>query len=92
MRVIQKRIVDSGVLPSDKDKNVGWTSGLSADRIQKALNKWQVDMMPDDYYRFLNINDNDLKPILDAFNIQIPYKMFRRGELKSIKTGIEIFM
>jgi hypothetical protein len=65
---------------------------LSAGRVQRALNKWQVDMMPDDYYRFLNIDDPDLKLILDAFNIKIPYKMFRRGELKTIKTAIDIFI
>jgi transposase len=92
MRLIQNRIVDSGLVPSAEEKEVDWTAGLSAERVQKALNKWQVDMMPDDYYRFMNIDDPDLKLILDAFNIQIPYKMFRRGELKSIKTGIQIFM
>jgi len=91
MRIVQNRIVDSGVLPLAPDKDVSWTAGLSAERIQKALNKWQVEKMPGDYYRFLNINDPDLKIILDAFDIRIPYKMFRRGELKSIKTGIQIF-
>jgi transposase len=91
MRIIQNRIVDSGVL-SSPDKGVSWTAGMSAERVQAALNKWQVEQMPDDYFRFLNINDPDLKLILDAFNINIPYKMFRRGELKSIKTGTKIFM
>jgi len=91
MRIIQNRIVDSGVLP-ERNKDVSWTVGLSAERVQKALNKWQVDKMPDDFYRFMNIDDLDLKLILDAFHIKIPYKMFQRGELKSIKTGIQIFM
>ena len=48
--------------------------------------------MPGDYYRLLNIDDPDLKLILDAFAIKTPYKMFQRGELKSIKTGTQIFM
>ena len=91
-RIIQNRIVDSGALPSAKDKDVSWTSGLSAERVQNALNKWQVDKMPRDYYRFLNIDDPDLKLILNAFDINIPYKMFQRGELKSIKTRTKIFM
>jgi len=30
--------------------------------------------------------------ILDAFNIKIPPKFYRRAELKQIKTNIEIFM
>jgi transposase len=92
MRIIQNRIVSSGLVPSALDKEVSWTAGLSAERIQRALNKWQVDMMPDDYYRFLSIDDPDLKLVIDAFNIKIPYKMYRRGELKSIKTGTQIFM
>jgi hypothetical protein len=91
-RIIQNRIVDSGAVPSAEDKKLRWTSGLSAGRIQKALGKWQVEKMPGDYYRFLNIDDPDLRRILDAFNIKIPYKMFQRGELKSIKTGTQIFM
>jgi len=92
VRVIQNRIVDSGILPSAADNDVRWTAGLSAERIQKALNKWQVERMPGDFYRFLNIDDSDLKVILDAFRISIPFKMFQRGELKSIKRGIQVFM
>jgi transposase len=91
-RIIQNRIVDSGLVPTAEDKDVTWTSGLSAERIQVALNKWMVDKMPNDYYRFTNIDNPDLKLILDSFNINIPYKMFQRGELKKIKTGIKIFM
>ena len=92
MRIIQNRIVDSGLLPSAKDKDLNWTAGLSAERVQIALNKWQVEKMPGDHFRFLNIDDPDLKLILDAFNIKIPYKLFQRGELKSIKTQTQIFM
>ena len=92
MRIIQNRIVDSGLVPSALDKGVSWTAGLQAERIQTALNKFKVDKMPDDYYRFLSIDDSDLKLILDAFGIQIPYKLFRRGDLKSIKTSTEIFI
>jgi len=92
MRIIQNRIVDSGLLPSAREKEVSWTAGLSAERVQKALNKWQVDKMPGDFYRLLSIDDPDLKLILDAFDIKLPYKMFRRAELKSIKTGTPIFM
>jgi hypothetical protein len=91
-RIIQNRIVESGLVPSAQDKDVIWTAGLSAERIQSALNKWMVDRMPDDYYRFLGIDNPDLKLILDAFNISIPCKLYRRGELKSIKAGTKIFM
>jgi transposase len=92
MRIIQNRIVDSGVMPSVKEKDLNWTSGLPTQRVQRALNKWQVEKLPGDLYRFLNIDDPDLKLIFNAFNIQIPYKLYRRGELKKIKTKTNIFI
>jgi len=92
MRIIQNRIVKSGLVPSAKQKELSWTMGLSGERIQKALNKWQVDLLPQDLYRFMNMNDPDLKMILDAFEIKIPPKYYRRAELKQIKTTIEKIM
>jgi transposase len=91
MRIIQSRIVESGLVPSAEDKKLNWTAALSAERVMAALNKWQVERMPDDYFRFLNIDDPDLKLIFDAFDIKIPYKMYRRIELKGIKTSTKIF-
>ena len=92
MRIIQNKIVESGLVPSASEKKVSWTAGLSGERVQNALNKWQVEKMPGDLYRFLNINDPDLKLILDAFKVNIPYKMFQRGELRRIKTSVQIFL
>jgi transposase len=91
LRIIQNKIAKSGLVPSAEEKGVSWIMGLSGERVQDALNKWQVDKMPSEYYRFMNIDDPDLKLILDAFDIQIPLKLFRRAELKQIKTGIQIF-
>jgi len=91
LRIIQKRIVDSKLVPICEEKKITWTMGLSAERIQTALKKWQVDKMPDDYFRFLNLNDPDLKLILDAFNIKIPAKFYQRNELKTLKAKTEIF-
>ena len=91
MRIIQNRIVKSGIVPSAGQKEVSWTMGLSGERIQRALNKWQVELLPGDYFKFMNTDDFDLKLILDAFNIKIPYKFFRRADLKQIKKEIQIF-
>lgn len=90
LRVIQKRIVDSGLVKRDTDAY--WSTGLSAKRIQQALVKWKVDALPDDLYRFTDVDDPDLKLILDAFKIHIPAKLYRRAELKSIKKDISVFM
>jgi len=89
MRIIQKRIRDT--TPENKN-DVYWNVGMSGERIQTALNKWKVDTLPSDLYRFMNIDDPDLALILKAFNVEIPPKLYRRAELKSIKTGIEVFM
>ena len=80
------------MLPSPEARNLLWSSGLSAERIKSALCKWQIEKMPNDYYRFLNIVDPDLRLILNAFAIKLPFKMYRRIELKNIKTGTKIFM
>ena len=89
LRIIQKRIRDLGETGRD---DVYWNVGMSAERIQKALNKWKVDALPDDLYRFMDIDDPDLSLILKAFDIKIPAKLYRRSELKSLKTGTKIFM
>ena len=89
MRIIQKRIRD---MDPGKEKDVYWNVGMSGERIQRALNKWKVDALPDDLYRFADVDDPDLALILKAFNIDIPPKLYRKAELKSIKTGTKIFM
>lgn len=89
MRIIQKRIRD---MDPGKEKDVYWNVGMSGERIQRALNKWKVDALPGDLYRFADVDDPDLAIILKAFNIDIPPKLYRKAELKSIKTGTRIFM
>ena len=89
LRIIQRNI--KNVIPHPSD-DVFWNVGMSAERIQKALNKWKVDRLPNDLYRFMDIDDPDLALILKAFDIKIPLKLYRRAELKAIKTGTRIFM
>ena len=90
MRIIQKRIIDSGAVKVDPDAY--WSTGLSGKRIQQALNKWKVDTLPGDLFRFMDIDDPDMKLILDAFGVKIPAKLYRRAELKDIKKSIKIFI
>ncbi|MCM1543438.1 MAG: IS1634 family transposase [Blautia sp.] len=90
LRIIQKRIVQSGLVKSGEEAY--WNTGLNGARIQAALNKWKVDMLPGDLYRFMDVGDPDLKLILDAFGIKIPARLYRRAELKSLKTDIKIFI
>lgn len=90
LRIIQKRILSSGKVAPDPDAY--WSTGLNGGRIQAALLKWKVDLLPGELYRFTDVDDPDLKLILDSFGISIPAKLYRRAELKGIKTGIKIFI
>ena len=89
IRIIQKRIRDTN---PEKNNDAYWNVGMSSERIQSALNKWKVDKMPGDLYRFMDVDDPDLQEILKAFEISIKPKLYQRQELKAIKTGTEIFM
>ncbi len=67
-----------------------WHNELSADRIQKALNKFRVDVFQNDLYRLTDTDYKDLNLIIKAFGMKIPNKMFiRRGDIKEMKSSIE---
>lgn len=87
MRILQNKVAQSGLLPINQSS---WSYGISAERVKDALNSWTVEMLPGDLYRFNNLTTPDLKLILNAFDIDIPRKLFRRQELKHIKTSIKI--
>ena len=86
IRVIQNKIKDN-IDPLVKNR---WSMGLSGTRIQTALNKWTVSELTNGYFRFNDIDDKDLKLILDSFNINIPLKLFRKMELLNLKTSIKV--
>ena len=88
MRVIQHRI--HAVMPS-AGETFQWSYGLPGDRLAKALNAWQVDRLPGDYYRMLNADSEDLSLILKAFGISIPRKLFSRGDLRTLKASVKVF-
>ena len=90
MRIIQKRIKESAAF--SEDPTLYWSSGLNSHRIQSALNRWKVDLLPGEMYRFMDADDPDLKLILDAFGIRISPKLYRRAELKHLKSQIKVFM
>ena len=88
LRIIQHKIKESEDFKINEDKY--WQEGMTAERIIKALNKWTIDKMNDEYFRFNNINDEDLSIILKAFDIKIPAKLYKRAELRNIKVNIKI--
>ena len=86
IRIIQNKVINFNK-PKVENK---WAMGLSGSRIQKALNKWTVSEITNGYYRFNDIDDIDLKLILDSFDINIPIKLFKKMELHNIKTSIKV--
>lgn len=82
IRMIQCKICHSGLVPKSNDIT-HWSMGLPAYRIQRALNKWKVELFADDLYRFTDLDDPDLKLIMDSFDIHIPAKLFHKTALKS---------
>ena len=90
IRLIQRQIKCKHLEFADKDLLFG--NGISADRIQTALNKWKIEMLGDTYYRFCDTDNPDLSLILDSFNINIPKKCFKIGEVKQLKSKMEMSM
>lgn len=88
LRIIQFKIKSAPDFTLNEDKY--WQEGMSAESIIKALNKWTVDKMNDEYYRFNNINDSDLARILKAFGIDIKAKLYKPAELRNIKVNIKL--
>ena len=69
LRIIQKRLKDSGM--ADIDPDTYWSGGLSAARIQAALNRWKIDSFPGDLYRFIDVDHPDVKLIRDGADCAI---------------------
>ena len=86
IRIIQNKVINY----SNPKVNNKWSMGLSGSRIQTAINKWTVSEITNGYYRFNDLNDKDLKLILDSFEINIPTKLFKKMELHNIKTSIKV--
>lgn len=89
IRLIQRKYVLKN--PSAENDPREWTYGLSGQRIQKALQKWKVVPMKADSYWFADVDDPDLKAVLDAYDMDIPPKLYTDGELRKIKKQVHPF-
>ena len=88
-------VLSSMILKIIKDKISGEKDDsqdlISEERMRRALKKWTIDSLPDKYYRFNNIDDKDLNLIFKAFSIDIPKKLYRLGDLRSVKQTVVNF-
>ncbi len=57
----------------------------------EVIDKYHQLTQIENQFRMNSVNNPDLQKILNAFNIEIPEKIFTRQELKSLKKSIKIF-
>ena len=89
IRLIQRKYLLNNPPASNDTRE--WTYGLSGKRVQKALQKWKVISMRAESYWFADVDDTDLKMILDSYDLQIPPRLYTDGELRRMKKQIQPF-
>ena len=89
MRLIQRKTKAS--LGAEFGKDLDWTYGLPGARVAKALADWQVDELPGDYYRMQNIDGDDIGLLLRAFGLELPAKIYTKGDIRELKSAVNPF-
>jgi transposase len=85
-RLIQYKILKHlGKVTNSTEK---WESGLSAERIQKALIDWQAEVLPDGYFR-TSKPTKDLKLILDSIGVDADLRFPIAPEIRKLKLDID---
>lgn len=86
IRIIQYKILQHQ--GKDTLNEDGWESGVTADRIKKALESFQADAVPGGYYRLTKPND-DMRLILDALGIHADLRLPTASDLRKLKYSFD---
>lgn len=86
VRLIQYRVLKHQ--GKDTMNEDGWESGITADRIKKALNGFQADLQPGGHCRLTRPSE-DLKLILKSFNINDDLRMPTVSDLHKLKYSFD---
>ncbi len=86
VRLIQSRVLK--YLGKDSGNENGWESGLSANRIKKALKSFQADALPGGYYRLTKPTE-DMQLILNAFGIDRDLRLPTLSDLRQLKYAFD---
>ena len=89
MRLIQRKT--KSALGAEFGKDLNWTYGLPGARLANALREWQGTELPGDYYQMLNASDGDIVTLFKAFGIDVPAKIYTKGDLRELKSAIDPF-
>ena len=85
------RIIQHKVLARQGKKNPdpsGWESGVTAERIRKALGSFKADALPSGYYRLAEPNP-DMLLIAQAFGVDLALRLPTVKELRQLKYAID---
>ena len=83
--------VAATILGPESGEKLDWTYGLPGARLANALREWQVTELPGDYYQMLNASDGDIVTLFKAFGIDVPAKIYTKGDLRELKSAIDPF-
>ena len=89
LRLVQRKT--RAALGPEFRKDLDWTYGIPGARLVKALADWQVDEMPQGYLRMLNVKGDDIKTVLRAYGIEIRPRLYTKGDIRELKSGIQAF-
>jgi len=89
MRLIQRKT--KMALGPDFGQDLNWTYGIPGARLANALREWQVNELPGEYYQMLNVPDDDISTLFKAFGIDIPAKIYTKGDIRRLKSTVNPF-
>ena len=82
IRIIQYKILK---YENKSTLNVdGWEQGITAEKIKEALNNFQADKLPENYFKISKI-DTEIENILNSLNIQFQFENFDLKEIKEFR-------
>jgi len=87
MRVVQFMVKKHPAVKADE--KLTWSEGLSADRIQAALNKFRVEELSQGFYRFCDTDDSEVALLLESFGMKVEKKLYSAGDLKKISKNLK---
>ena len=89
MRILQYKL--QAIVPKGTKEDPDWTYGLPGCRLAEALKAWSVDELPGDLFRMQNVDSEDLLLILKSLGVDVPCKIFSRGDLRALKSSVKVF-
>ena len=90
MRLIQRKIA-AAETGKDDGGDLKWSYGMSGARLSAALREWQVCELPQEYYMMQNTSGEDICRILSAFGIDNVDRIYTKGGLAAMKSGVKAF-